>query len=88
MYDTMDTPPKHSYVCTNARFVKYDKAPKHGAYDFKDQFYITNLQVGKRRKAVFLISCSFSFNHSVQMVPILVHQIIVHHFLQVEYGWV
>jgi len=43
MHSLMDTPPKFSYVCTTAKFVKYNPA-KYGTYDFKYQFFITNFQ--------------------------------------------
>jgi len=42
-YSRMDTPPKYSYACTTAMFVKYNPEG-HGSYDFQDIFYITNLQ--------------------------------------------
>ena len=91
MHSKMDTPPSFSYVCTDALFVKY-KPEGRGSYDFQDKFYITNFQVKKRRNAffVFIRICQlhFSFNHSMVMVHISVHQIIAHHFSQAEFGWV
>jgi hypothetical protein len=44
MHSKMDTPPTYSYVCTTAIFVKYDPIKANGSYDFRDKFYITNLQ--------------------------------------------
>jgi len=91
MYSKMDTPPTYSYVCKTATFVAYNDAPKHGLYNFQDKFYITNFQVTKKKFFFFFQNLNFvlilSFNHFMEMVHILVHQIIVHHFLQVEYGW-
>lgn len=43
MHSLMDTPPKFSYVCTTATFVKYNPV-KYGTYDFKDRFFITKFQ--------------------------------------------
>ena len=45
MHSQMDTPPTYSYVCTTAVFVKYNSTIKFGLYDFKDKFFVTNLQV-------------------------------------------
>ncbi len=83
----MDTPPTYSYVCTTATFVRYHPEGR-GSYDFLDKFYIKNLQVKTEILSKFEFCLVFSFNHSMQMVHILVHRIIVHHFLPVEYGWV
>ncbi|UJR28942.1 hypothetical protein I4U23_010159 [Adineta vaga] len=44
MHSRMDTPATYSYVCTTAVFVKYDPNTKYGTYDFRDKFYLTNLQ--------------------------------------------
>ncbi|CAF3660933.1 unnamed protein product [Rotaria socialis] len=44
MHSLMDTPPTYSYVCKTAVFVKYNSSVKYGTYDFKDKFFLTNLQ--------------------------------------------
>jgi len=44
MHSRMDTPPKFSYVCTTAIFVRFDNLIKHGKYNFSDKFYLTKLQ--------------------------------------------
>lgn len=51
MHNPMDTPPDYSYVCTTAVFIKYNSSSKYGIYDFKEKFYITNLQVNILRKS-------------------------------------
>ena len=42
MQDEMNTPLTYSYVCPTAIFVRYNST---GKYDFKDKFFLTNLQV-------------------------------------------
>ncbi|CAF0857572.1 unnamed protein product [Adineta steineri] len=44
MQNLMDTPPKFSYVCTTATFVRYDDTTKYGKYNFTDKFNIKSFQ--------------------------------------------
>ncbi|CAF2811263.1 unnamed protein product [Rotaria sp. Silwood2] len=44
MHSEMETPLTYSYVCKTAVFVKYNSAIKYGLYDFKNKFFITNIQ--------------------------------------------
>jgi hypothetical protein len=57
MYSKMDTPPTYSYACKTATFVAYNP-DKHGSYNFRDKFYIRNLQV---KKNSFFVLPNFNF---------------------------